>query len=84
MGLCWAGFALAKLSGLEKITFERKLFGVYELDNLTYNHPIMGALDDKFVCPQSRFAGIEDQEVEGAVSRAVSYTHLTLPTISSV
>lgn len=69
LGLCWAGFALAKLSGLEKITFERKLFGVYELDNLTYNHPIMGALDDKFVCPQSRFAGFEDQEVEDAVSR---------------
>ena len=30
LGLCWAGFALAKLSGLGKITFERKLFGVYE------------------------------------------------------
>ena len=69
LGLCWAGFALAKLSGVEKITFERKLFGVYELDNLATSHPIMGALDDKFVCPQSRFAGFDDKEVLDAVSR---------------
>ncbi|MDC0035253.1 homoserine O-succinyltransferase [Chloroflexi bacterium] len=69
LGLCWAGFALAKLSGVEKITFEKKLFGVYELDNLATSHPIMGALDDKFVCPQSRFAGFDDKEVLDAVSR---------------
>ena len=69
LGLCWAGFALAKLSGVEKITFERKLFGVYELDNLAANHRIMGALDDKFVCTQSRFAGFEDKEVTDAIGR---------------
>ena len=29
----------------------------------------MGALDDKFVCPQSRFAGFEDEEVTDAIGR---------------
>jgi homoserine O-succinyltransferase len=66
LGLCWGGFALAYLSGIPKVNFSEKLFGVFELDNLDTSHPITGALDDKFFCPQSRYAGLSDHAMEKA------------------
>ena len=66
LGLCWGGFALAYMAGIDKLNFEKKLFGVYELNNLVPSHPIMNALDDKFLCPQSRFAGLTDAAMEVA------------------
>jgi homoserine O-succinyltransferase len=66
LGLCWGGFALAYLSGIPKVNFSEKLFGVFELDNLDTSHPITGALDDKFFCPQSRYAGLSDHAREKA------------------
>ena len=71
MGLCWGGFALAYLLGIPKENFAKKLFGVYELDNLSPSNPIIGALDDKFLCPQSRFAGLPDKEMENAASKNI-------------
>mgnify|MGYP001161282312 FL=1 len=71
LGLCWGGFALAYLLGIPKVNFTKKLFGVYELDNLSPSNPIIGALDDKFLCPQSRFAGLPDKEMENAASKNI-------------
>ena len=71
LGLCWGGFALAYLLGIPKENFAKKLFGVYELDNLSPSNPIIGALDDKFLCPQSRFAGLPDKEMENAASKNI-------------
>ena len=42
LGLCWAGFAMAYLSGVNKNVFEKKLFGVYPLKSLVPGHPLMG------------------------------------------
>ena len=66
LGLCWAGFAMAYLSGVNKNVFEKKLFGVYPLKSLVPGHPLMGTQDDEFICPQSRFAGLPDNEMEKA------------------
>ena len=66
LGLCWAGFAMAYLSGVNKNVFERKLFGVYPLKSLVPGHPLMGTQDDEFICPQSRFAGLPDNDMEQA------------------
>tara|TARA_B100002052_G_C15879517_1_gene598518 strand:- start:1248 stop:2132 length:885 start_codon:yes stop_codon:yes gene_type:complete len=66
LGICWGGFALGYISGIKKLNFEKKLFGLYELDNLDPGHEIMNALDDKFLCPQSRFAGMNDEELNEA------------------
>tara|TARA_B100000927_G_scaffold283525_1_gene271378 strand:+ start:319 stop:1215 length:897 start_codon:yes stop_codon:yes gene_type:complete len=66
LGLCWAGFAMAYLSGVNKNVFERKLFGVYPLKSLVPGHPLMGTQDDEFICPQSRFAGLSDNDMEQA------------------
>ncbi len=60
LGICWGGLALAHFSGIEKTVFPKKLFGVYPLKNINREHPITGELDDVFMSPQSRYAGIED------------------------
>ena len=66
LGLCWAGFALAYLAGVNKKVFDKKIFGVYPLKSLVPGHPLMGTQDDEFICPQSRFAGLSDSEMERA------------------
>ncbi len=66
LGLCWAGFALAYLAGVEKKVFSQKLFGVYPMKSLVPGHSIMGTQDDTFICPQSRHAGLPDKQMEEA------------------
>ena len=66
LGLCWGGLALAKLLGLEKTSFPRKLFGVFENQYLAPDHVITGGSDDAFWCAQSRHSGIVDDELEAA------------------
>ena len=69
LGLCWGAMALAYMADVPKLTFKQKLFGVFELRNLATGHPIMGALDDKFLCPQSRIAGTANDVMEIAQER---------------
>ena len=66
LGLCWAGFALAYLAGVNKEVFPKKLFGIYPMRSLVPGHPLMGTQDDQFLCPQSRYAGLLDVEMEAA------------------
>lgn len=66
LGICWGGFALAFLVGVDKFSYDHKLFGIFPLQNLDAGHPITGELDDVFWCPQSRHAGIEDSMLEAA------------------
>jgi homoserine O-succinyltransferase len=66
LGLCWAGFVMAYLEGVKKLNYDHKLFGVFELKNLAPDHPIIGELDDVFLCPQSRHAGMPDEAMEEA------------------
>lgn len=64
LGICWGGLALANYIGIDKILFDKKLFGVYPLDNIDRNNRITGDLDDVFMSPQSRHAGISDEVLE--------------------
>jgi homoserine O-succinyltransferase len=64
LGICWGGLALAKYIDIDKITYSKKIFGIFETKNLIRNHPITGDLDDIFWCPQSRHAGIPDSILE--------------------
>ncbi len=66
LGLCWAGFALAYLAGIDKQIFKQKLFGVFPMRSLVPGHPLMGTQDDEFLCPQSRHAGLPDSMMEEA------------------
>ena len=78
LGLCWAGMAMAYLLGVKKIVYKSKLFGVYQLQNIAQNHPIMGAADSTFPCPQSRNAGMDNKDIEKAETkgdlRALAYS----------
>jgi homoserine O-succinyltransferase len=66
LGLCWGGLALAKLLGLEKCTFDTKLFGVFQNRNLAPQHPILGGADELFWCAHSRHSGLRDADLEAA------------------
>lgn len=66
LGICWGGLALAKYIGIEKVQYPQKVFGVYRTQSLVPGHPITGGLDDEFLCPQSRHAGIDDAVLEKA------------------
>lgn len=64
IGLCWGAMALAHLIGIERVSFQKKLFGVFETRNLDRTHPLMSDADDRFWCPQSRYAGFTDESLE--------------------
>jgi homoserine O-succinyltransferase len=64
LGLCWGAMAMGKLLGVEKRTFAKKLFGLYELDPLRRDCPLLGSMS--FACPQSRHSGTIDEELERA------------------
>jgi homoserine O-succinyltransferase len=64
LGICWGGLALAKYMGIEKVSYEKKIFGIYPVRNLDRSHRITGDLDDIFWCPQSRHSGIPDSVLE--------------------
>ena len=64
LGICWGGLALAKMLGIEKESFSKKLFGVFETKSLDKCHRITGEFDDVFFSPQSRYSGISDQVLE--------------------
>ncbi|MGM0432417.1 MAG: homoserine O-succinyltransferase [Spirochaetota bacterium] len=64
LGICWGGLALAKYMGIEKVQYDKKLFGIFPTKNLDRDHPITGDLDDIFWCPQSRHSGIPDSVLE--------------------
>jgi homoserine O-succinyltransferase/O-acetyltransferase len=71
LGICWGGLALAKFIGIEKVLYEKKIFGVFEAANLDRNHPITGEMDDRFFCAQSRHAGIADDILEAQRDKGI-------------
>jgi homoserine O-succinyltransferase len=66
MGICWGGLALAKIIGIDKVVYPKKIFGVFQTQNLNKSHPVLGDHDDIFWCPHSRHAGIPDDVLETA------------------
>jgi len=71
LGLCWGGLALGQRLGIEKRSYERKLFGVFPLERLVPEHPVLGHPGEPLSCPQSRHSGIVDAHFERASARGV-------------
>lgn len=69
LGICWGGMALAKMLGIEKEMYQKKLFGAFETRNLDRSHFVSGELDDIFWCVQSRHSGISDKVLEEESAR---------------
>jgi homoserine O-succinyltransferase len=68
LGLCWGALALAQLLGIDKSTFGTKLFGVFALDVLANDHPLVRGLEPSFLCPQSRHSGLTPTSVAAAAA----------------
>lgn len=66
LGLCWGGLALARMLGIPKLLYPRKLFGVYAHRRLVDAHPLLAGQPAAFPCAHSRHAGIADAELERA------------------
>lgn len=66
LGICWGGLALARYIGIPKMSYPKKLFGVFEHRNLDRTHRVTGDMDDFFSIPQSRHSGIADHLLEKA------------------
>jgi homoserine O-succinyltransferase/O-acetyltransferase len=66
LGLCWGGLALGHLVGVPKVSFERKLFGVFEQRSLDAGHALTSGFGERFPCAHSRHSGILDAELERA------------------
>jgi len=57
---------LAKLIGLPKMIYPKKVFGVFHNRRLIPNHGLLNAAEEGFWCAHSRHAGIADRELERA------------------
>ncbi len=63
MGLCWGGIAIGKYLGINNILFPNKLFGVFPSEYLQKKHWITNDTNRIFHCPQSRYAGLDENEL---------------------
>ncbi|MDT2754785.1 homoserine O-succinyltransferase [Enterococcus pseudoavium] len=62
--ICWGAQAgLYHHFGIEKVPFEEKLFGIYKQD-LQHDFRLFRGFDDRFWMPQSRYTGINEEQVD--------------------
>ncbi|NHZ41743.1 homoserine O-acetyltransferase/O-succinyltransferase family protein [Massilia aquatica] len=67
-GVCWGAQVLAKVFyGIDKQHFPAKLSGVFEMQNLRPQHPLMSGLDERYWLPQSRYAEMAPEGFAAAV-----------------
>lgn len=63
--ICWGAQAgLYYHYGIKKYPLKQKLSGIYRHKVLMPNHPLMRGFDDTFEIPQSRYTGIELDDVK--------------------
>lgn len=70
LGICWAGIFIGHYLGIENKIFKNKIFGVFQAE---YNDINNWLKTEKklFSCPQSRYAGINEQQLSKAAKNAV-------------
>jgi len=63
--ICWAAMAgLYYHYGVEKHSYNEKLFGVFDHIVVDRTPPIMRGFDDMFKAPHSRYSGIRKEDIE--------------------
>ncbi|CAD2217530.1 homoserine O-succinyltransferase [Angomonas deanei] len=64
MFICWAAqAALYHFYGVPKNPLPKKMFGVFEIDNLDPLNPIMRGFDDVFFAPHSRHTDVKREDI---------------------
>jgi len=64
LGLCWGALAIAKTLGVDKTTYSKKVFGIYTQHAIDRAHPVGRSLPGTFMCPHSRFAGLDRTQLD--------------------
>lgn len=63
--ICWGAQAgLYYHYGIDKITYKKKLSGVYKHQVLNPHHPLLRGFDDVFCSPHSRNTGVRREDIE--------------------
>ncbi|GCF93463.1 homoserine O-succinyltransferase [Enterococcus florum] len=79
--ICWGAQAgMYYHFGIEKILFEEKLFGIFPQKLLT-KHRLFRGFDDVFWAPQSRYTGINRQQVNDSPIEVVAVDETGAPSI---
>nr|AGT02419.1 homoserine Osuccinyltransferase [Strigomonas culicis] len=64
MFICWAAqAALYHFYGIPKYPLEKKMFGVFEVENLLPLHPMLRGFDDVFFAPHSRHTEVRKEDI---------------------
>nr|AGT02724.1 homoserine O-succinyltransferase [Strigomonas galati] len=64
MFICWAAqAALYHFYGIPKYPLEKKMFGVFEIENLHPLHPMLRGFDDVFFAPHSRHTEVRKDDI---------------------
>ncbi|MFZ4413998.1 MAG: homoserine O-acetyltransferase/O-succinyltransferase family protein [Bacteroidales bacterium] len=63
MGICWGGIAIGKYFGINKVILPKKLFGVFTSECFQKEHWMYDKAMPLFDCPQSRYAGLNEEEL---------------------
>jgi homoserine O-succinyltransferase len=66
LGICWGGIAIGKYLGIDKTVFDEKIFGVFPSTYLHKNHWMCDEANPVFDCPQSRYAGWNEKDLDMA------------------
>lgn len=62
--ICWGAQAgLYYHFGIPKYKLPKKMFGIFEHENLMPNHPLMRGFDEKFLVPQSRHTEVRAEDI---------------------
>ena len=70
LGICWAGIFIGHYLGIENKIFKNKIFGVFQAEYNDINN-WLNTEKKLFSCPQSRYAGIDEQQLAKAAKNAV-------------
>lgn len=63
--VCWGAFAGLYINhGINKISLDEKISGVFRHKNLMPEYPLMRGFNKEFSAPHSRYSGIEKADVE--------------------
>lgn len=79
--ICWGAQAgLYHYYGIEKIAYTEKLFGIFQ-NSLQTKHELVRGFSELFLSPQSRYTGINAQQVEKAPVQVIADNHELGPLI---
>lgn len=71
LGICWGGMALGNVLGIKSQLYPKKIFGVYNAINQKPDCEIMHHMPNNFYCPQSRYAGLDEDDLAGFEQQGV-------------